>query len=334
MRVLVTGGAGFVGSHACKALAAAGHQPIVFDNLRTGHRSSVKWGPFEHGDILDAGALAAAFRRHEAEAVMHFAALAYVGESVAEPGLYYRTNVLGTLALLEAMRSCGLQRIVFSSTCATYGEPASLPIREDMPQAPVNPYGRSKLMVEHILRDFSAAYRLGAVALRYFNAAGADPDGQIGEEHDPETHLLPLVLQAALRLRPAIEIYGDDYDTPDGTCIRDYIHVSDLATAHVAALERCRPGAFEAFNLGTGRGVSVAETIAAVRDLTGRDVPMRIVPRRVGDPASLVADPTRARAELGWTPKRSSMPDILQDAHAWMSRHRHQAGFQERPLVG
>lgn len=330
MRVLVTGGAGFVGSHACKALAAAGHVPIVFDNLRTGHRSSVKWGPFEHGDITDTAAMTAAFRRHDPEAVMHFAALAYVGESVTHPEIYYRTNVVGTLSLLEAMRSRGLQRIVFSSTCATYGEPESLPIREDMIQSPVNPYGRSKLMVEHILRDFSAAHSLGAVALRYFNAAGADPDGQIGEEHEPETHLLPLVLQAALRLRPAIEVFGDDYATPDGTCIRDYIHVSDLASAHVAALERCKPGAFEAFNLGTGRGVSVAETIAAVRDLTGRDVPVRIAPRRPGDPPSLVADPSRAMNTLSWSPKRSSMPEILQDAHAWMTRHRHQAGFQER----
>ena len=330
MRVFVTGGAGFVGSHACKALAEAGHTPVVFDNLRTGHRRFVKWGPFEHGDICDVSALNAAMRRHKPDAIMHFAALAYVGESVSEPNLYYRTNAAGSLNLLDAMRANDVPRIVFSSTCATYGSPERLPIVEDSPQSPVNPYGRSKLMVEHILRDACAAYGIGATALRYFNAAGSDPDGMTGEEHDPETHLIPIVLQAALKQRPAVDIFGDDYDTPDGTCIRDYIHVADLASAHVAALPHCEAGRFDAFNLGTGQGVSVRDVAAEVRAVTGRDVPVRIAPRRAGDPASLVADATRAGEHLGWRPRRSNLPTLIADAWEWMTHYRDEAGFARR----
>lgn len=321
MRVLVTGGAGYIGSHACKELAKAGHIPVVFDNLRTGYLWSVKWGPFEHGDICDGVALMDAMRRHQPDAVMHFAALAYVGESMVRPDLYYRTNVVGTLTLLEAMRIQGLTKLVLSSSCATYGSAPVMPITEDTPQVPVNPYGRSKLIVEQIVRDACMAHGLDAVALRYFNAAGSDPDGMIGEEHDPETHLLPLILKTALGLRPAIDVYGDDYSTPDGTCVRDFVHVCDLAAAHVAALERA-PKGFSAYNLGTGHGSSVREAIEAARRVTGKPIPVRDLPRRAGDPAILVADSTLAQVALGWEPKRSDLPTMIGDAWAWMTIHR------------
>jgi len=327
LRILVTGGAGYVGSHICKALEAAGHTPVVFDNLRTGHRWAVKWGPLEIGDISDTSAVQAAIQRHEIEAVMHFAALAYVGESVAHPEIYYRANVAGTISLLDAMRAEGVERLVFSSTCATYGDVETLPIVETTPQIPVNPYGRSKLMVEHVLRDFAVAHPLGAVALRYFNAAGADVEGDIGEEHHPEPHLIPLVLQTALGERAAIDIFGDDYDTPDGACIRDYIHVSDLATAHVAALDRCETRGFSAFNLGTGQGVSVKEMIEVARKVTGRPIASRIASRRPGDPSALVADASLARRSLGWTPRHSAPEILVETAWRWMTQHRAKVGL-------
>jgi UDP-arabinose 4-epimerase len=326
MRVLVTGGAGYIGSHACKALAAAGHEPLVYDNLRTGHLWAVKWGLFEHGDICDPVRLDEVMRQHRPEAVMHFAALAYVGESVALPHIYYRTNVGGTLALLHAMRSCGAERIVFSSSCATYGVPSLTPIEESSPQQPVNPYGRSKLMAETILRDHVEAYGFSATALRYFNAAGADPDGELGEEHHPETHLLPIVLQAAAGTRTHIDIYGDDYDTSDGTCIRDYVHVSDLATAHVAALERCRPQTFSALNLGTGQGVSVREVIAATAEVTGRSIATKIGPRRPGDPPALVASSALAEKALDWRPQHPHLRQMIETAWGWMTTDRVREG--------
>lgn len=261
-KVLVTGGAGYIGSHACKALAKAGYQPIVFDNLVYGHEWAVQWGPLEKGDILDRGQLDTAFRKHRPDAVMHFAAYAYVGESMMLPGKYYRNNVVGSLTLLEAMQDHGVDKIVFSSTCATYGVPDRIPIDENACQSPINPYGMSKLMVERILADFGNAHGINWIALRYFNAAGADLDNQIGETHDPETHLVPLVLDAASGRRDSITIFGNNYDTADGTCIRDYIHVSDLASAHVKALDALgSETASGAFNLGNGMGYSVQQVI-------------------------------------------------------------------------
>ena len=263
--ILVTGGAGYVGSHACKALAASGYLPITYDNLIYGHREAVKWGPLEVGDVTDRGTLNAVLERYKPKAVMHFAAFTYVGESVADPGKYYRNNVVGTLSLLEAMRDHRIERLVFSSTAATYGTPDSVPIFEDARQEPINPYGQSKLVAERMIADFSKAHGLRAAVLRYFNAAGADPEGELGECHDPESHLIPLAMQAVSGQGPALTLFGDDYPTTDGTCIRDYIHVSDLADAHVRALNQLehRQG-LEAFNLGTGQGLSVREVLAAV----------------------------------------------------------------------
>ena len=325
MRVLVAGGAGYIGSHTCKALAAAGHTPIVYDNLHTGHRWAVKWGPFEQGDLNDAAALAATMKRHKPEAVINFAALAYVGESNEEPTLYYRNNVAGMVSLLEAVRAHDIGTMVFSSSCATYGVPERVPIVEDRPQNPINPYGRTKLMGEMMLRDAAAAHGLGVVALRYFNAAGADAGGELGEEHDPETHLIPLVLQAAAGLRDRISIFGTDYPTPDGTCIRDYIHVTDLAAAHVAALSACRPGKFAAYNLGTGTGASIDEVVGRARQITRKPIPSKAEARRPGDPPALVADPTLSRTALGWTPGHSSLDNIISTAWAWMTEHRARA---------
>ena len=320
--VLVTGGAGYIGSHACKALAGAGFQPVVFDNLSRGHREAVRWGPLVEGDLADRQRLCAALIEHKVEAVMHFAAYAYVGESVADPALYYRNNLGGTLSLLEAMREAGIGEIVFSSTCATYGIPDGVPIREDAPQRPVNPYGETKLAIEQALHWYAAAYGLRSVSLRYFNAAGADPEGEIGEHHEPETHLVPLVLQAALGHGPHIEIYGTDYPTPDGTAIRDYVHVCDLAIAHLRALERLRGGGGSAaVNLGTGQGHSVREVIAAAELASGRKVPARAAPRRPGDPPALVADPSLAGEILGWHPQHSDLDTIIRTSLAWHTRH-------------
>jgi UDP-arabinose 4-epimerase len=322
MRVLVAGGAGYIGSHTCKALARAGHLPIVYDNLQTGHAWAVKWGPLEQGDLNDAAVLGEVMRRHRPNAVINFAALAYVGDSMREPTLYYRTNVGGMISLLTAMRAHGVGSIVFSSSCATYGVPERLPIVEDMRQEPINPYGRSKRMGEEIMRDACAAHGIGAVALRYFNAAGADAEGEIGEEHDPETHLIPLVLQAAAGLRRSISVFGTDYETPDGTCIRDYVHVSDLALAHVAALSACRAGQYSAFNLGTGRGVSINEVIVRSRAITGRPIVADAEARRPGDPPVLIADASLASTTLGWRPQCSDIDNIIHTTWDWMTTNR------------
>jgi UDP-arabinose 4-epimerase len=321
--VLVTGGAGYIGSHACKALARAGCTPVTYDNLSRGHRHAVRWGPLVEGDVGDARAVAAALREHHISAVMHFAAFAYVGESGTDPALYYRNNVVGTLNLLAAMREVGIDRIVFSSSCATYGIPDSVPIRETMLQRPVNPYGETKLAIERALHWYGAAYALRSVALRYFNAAGSDRDGEIGEEHDPETHLIPLVLQAGLGSAPPVSIFGTDYPTPDGTAIRDYIHVEDLAAAHVRAIEYLEGGgASIAVNLATGRGYSVREVIGAASKAAGREVPYREAPRRAGDPPALVADASLAKAVLGWDVECSDLDTIIGSALAWFARRR------------
>jgi UDP-arabinose 4-epimerase len=319
--ILVTGGAGYVGSHACKALAAAGHRPVVYDNLSRGHRAAVRWGPLVEGDLHDSGRLAEAFRIHQITAVMHFAAFAYVGESVADPEIYYANNLGGTLALLGAMRQAKVGTIVFSSTCAVYGVPEKLPIGETTAKGPLNPYGDTKLAIERVLHWYAGAYGLRYAALRYFNAAGADPDGEIGEDHDPETHLIPLIMRAALGRGDPISIFGTDYPTRDGTAIRDYIHVSDLADAHLRALGYLAAGGENAaLNLGTGRGHSVREVIAAVERTSGRPVPQREVPRRPGDPPELVADPALALSRLGWRPRHSDLDTIIATALAWETR--------------
>ncbi len=325
--VLVTGGAGYIGAHACKALARAGFRPIAFDNLSRGHREAVRFGPLIEGDLLDPAAIARAIAEVRPIAVMHFAALTYVGESMTDPAAYYRTNVAGTLELLEAMRNTSVKYIVFSSTAATYGIPECQPIPETASQDPINPYGRSKLMIERILADYRAAYGLTSVALRYFNAAGADPDGDVGEHHQPETHLIPLALDALLELRPPLTLFGTDYDTPDGTCIRDYIHVCDLADAHVKALSIMRSRAIApAYNLGTGTGISNAQMLATVHRVTDRPVPVVHGPRRPGDPPTLVADARKAQAELDWAPRLSSPDTIVRHAWAWQQKLRQVPG--------
>lgn len=314
-KVLVTGGAGFIGSHACKALARAGFQPVVFDNLSTGNRDAVRWGQFVPGDVRDAGGVLQALKEHRISAVMHFAASAYVGESVSNPALYYDNNVVGMSSLLDACRTAGIEQVVFSSSCATYGHPDTLPITEATPQAPINPYGRTKLICEQMLADFRAAYGLQSIALRYFNAAGADPEGELAERHDPETHLIPLALLSAAGRRGPLQVFGTDYDTPDGTCIRDYIHVSDLAAAHVAALKHLFDGGeTPAVNLGTGRGHSIREVLRAIRQVTGADVPVIHAPRRAGDPPELVADTSLAAKLLGFAPNFPDLRDMI--AHA------------------
>jgi UDP-glucose-4-epimerase GalE len=319
--VLVTGGAGYIGSHACKALARAGYRPVAYDNLSRGHREVVRWGPLVAGDIADSARLAAALDEHRASAVMHFAAYAYVGESVAEPALYYRNNLAGTLSLLDAMRRARVDRIVFSSTCATYGNPTKVPMGEATPQLPVNPYGETKLAIERALHWYGQAYDLRSVSLRYFNAAGDDPDGEIGELHDPETHLIPLILEAALGRRSHIEIYGTDYPTPDGTAIRDYIHVQDLAEAHVLALGHLETGGDSAaLNLGTGQGHSVREVIRVAEAVSRRTIPYREVARRPGDPPALVADPGLAAELLGWRARMSDLETIVRTALGWHQR--------------
>jgi UDP-glucose 4-epimerase len=321
MRVLVTGGAGYVGSHAAKLLAKRGHEVVIVDNMSEGHLRAAGKLPLVDADILDRERIAALLQDRRIEAVMHFAAFAYVGVSVREPARYYQNNVVGTLSLLEAMRASGVERIVFSSTCATYGIPTRVPISEDHPQQPINPYGFTKLVIERVLADYAHAYNLGYAALRYFNAAGAAADGSIGEDHDPETHLIPLVLQVALAQREYVEIFGTDYPTPDGTCIRDYIHVDDLASAHVAALEKLEPGMELKLNLGTGRGASVKEVIELCREITGHPIPSREAPRREGDPPELVADPTAAKRVLGWQPRYTAMREIIETAWQWHKKH-------------
>jgi UDP-arabinose 4-epimerase len=320
--ILVTGGAGYIGSHACKALSKAGYRPIAYDNLSFGHEWAVKWGPLERGDILDRQRLDEVLKQYQPAAVMHFAAFTYVGESVTDPGKYYRNNVAGSLALLEAMRDCSVGTIIFSSTCATYGIPESVPIAEDAPQRPINPYGAAKLMVERMIQDFAAAHGLKFALLRYFNASGADPDNQIGEDHNPETHLIPLALDAAAGRRPSLTVFGSDYDTPDGTCIRDYIHVTDLAAAHICALEALtkggRPSA--AYNLGNGLGASVNDVIETTQRVTGLSVPVVRGERRPGDPAVLITNSTKAHEELGWVPRITDLGEIIATAWAWHQR--------------
>lgn len=316
--VLVTGGAGYIGSHACKALARAGYLPVTYDSLIYGHEWAVKWGPLERGDILDRMRLDEVIAHYRPSAIMHFAAFAYVGESVTNPGKYYSNNVAGSLNLLEAARDHGIDQFVFSSTCATYGMPDRLPITEDTPQNPINPYGASKLMVERMLTDFGTAHGLRSIALRYFNAAGADPDGEIGESHDPETHLVPLVLDAASGRRADVTIFGTDYQTPDGTCVRDYIHVADLASAHVKAVEALEANsATDVFNLGNGQGFSVVDVVQSVEQVTGLKVPVTRGPRRAGDPAALISDATKAKTVLGWDPRFAGLERIVGTAWVW-----------------
>lgn len=313
--ILVTGGAGFIGSHTCKALARAGFLPVAFDNLSTGHRDAVRYGPFVPGDVRDATAVERALRLHDAEAVIHFAASAYVGESMTNPGLYYDNNLGGMIGLIAGCHAAGVDRIVFSSSCATYGIPDRLPIAETTPQVPINPYGRTKLICEGMLADHARAHGLRFAALRYFNAAGADPEGELFERHEPETHLIPLALRAATGQGPALQVFGTDYPTPDGTCIRDYIHVSDLARAHVLALKHLLAGGETLrLNLGTGKGVSVREIIAGIEALTGRRMPVIWSPRRPGDPPALVADPREARVKLGFVASSSDLATLLADA--------------------
>jgi UDP-arabinose 4-epimerase len=319
--ILIVGGAGYIGSQTAKVVAAAGLEPVVFDNLVYGHEWAVKWGPLVRGDLADRASLADVLKRHRVDAVIHFAAYAYVGESVTNPRKYYGNNVGGTMNLLDAMVDAGVRDIVFSSTCATYGEPQKVPIPEDHPQSPVNPYGETKLAVEKMLHWYAQAYGMRYAALRYFNAAGADPDGDVGEDHDPETHLIPLAIDAALGRRGGLEIYGTDYPTPDGTAIRDYIHVVDLAEAHVRALARLREGVPALrLNLGTGSGHSVRAVVAAVGKVAGRPVPFREVGRRAGDPPALVADNRVAAEALGWKPRFADLDVIVEHAFRWASR--------------
>ena len=319
--ILVTGGAGYIGSHTAKALSRAGYRPVTYDSLVYGHRHAVKWGPFIEGDIADTAKLERVIKDEAIDAVVHFAAFAYVGESVTKPEIYFQNNVVGSLSLLDAMRHTGVKPIVFSSTCATYGMPDRMPITEDTLQRPINPYGETKLMIERALAWYGPAHDIRSVSLRYFNACGADPEGEIGEEHDPETHLIPLILDAALGKRAAIDVFGTDYPTPDGTAVRDYIHVQDLADAHVKALAYLfAGGATTQVNLGTGTGNSVREVIDAVERVTGRTVPKREVARRAGDPPELVADPSKANSLLGWQPAMSDIDSIIRTAWAWHTR--------------
>lgn len=320
-RVLVVGGAGYVGSHASKALAKAGYEPIVFDSLISGHAGAVKWGPLEVGDIRDGDRLDAVLLAYRPSVVMHFAAFAYVGESVANPSKYYNNNIAGTLCLLDAMRRNDVDSIIFSSTCATYGTPAKLPITEKTPQAPINPYGYTKLVIERVLADYESAYGLKWAAMRYFNAAGCDPEGQLGECHDPETHAIPLAIAAALGTGPRFKVFGTDYDTPDGTAVRDYVHVGDLASAHVGAIAYLSSGKpSQAFNLATGRGTSVMELLKAVEKATGSTVPTDLSLRRPGDPPMLYAAAEKARILLDWTPEYMNIDDTVLTAVQWFQR--------------
>ena len=321
--MLVTGGAGYIGSHTCKMLAAAGYEPVVFDNLAAGHREAVRFGDLVEGDIADTAAVRVAIRRYGIQAVMHFAAFLDVGESVREPARYYRNNVGGALSVLDAMAAESVSLFVFSSTCATYGEPIETPIAETHPQQPVNSYGETKLTIERALPHFERAYDLRSMSLRYFNAAGADPDGELGEDHSPEIHLIPRALEAANGGR-GLQVFGDDYPTPDGTCLRDYVHVTDLADAHVKALEAlAETGRSGAYNLGTGRPHSVRDVIGAVERVTGRRVPWTLAPRRSGDPAVLYAAPQKAQSELHWKPSYPDLEVIVRTAWDWHRAHPH-----------
>ncbi|OGR64978.1 MAG: UDP-glucose 4-epimerase GalE [Elusimicrobia bacterium GWB2_63_22] len=317
-KVLIVGGAGYIGSHANKLFTAKGYKTVVFDNLSTGHRRLARWGEFFKGDLANPADLARCFKKHKISAVMHFSAFAYVGESVTDPAKYYRNNVANTINLLDAMRAARVNKFIFSSSCAVYGVPARLPMPETLPFAPVNPYGRTKKMVEEILADYSAAYGLKYAALRYFNAAGADPAAETGELHFPETHLIPLALDAAAGLRKNIKVFGSNYPTPDGTCLRDYIHVTDLAEAHLLALRYLeKGGASGGFNLGNGKGFSVLDVVHAAEKVTGGKITVVMAPRRPGDPPALVGSAARARRILGWRPSRYKLETILADAWRW-----------------
>lgn len=321
MNVLVVGGAGYIGSHMVRLLGRSGHNPVVLDNLCDGHRDSVTGHKLIVGELADSKLLDQVLESESIDAVMHFAAFAQVGESVINPAKYYVNNVVATIDLMEAMRRHDIKRFVFSSTCATYGEPQQVPIRESEPQHPVNPYGFTKLVIERALADYAQAYDFGYAALRYFNAAGASPDGDIGEDHDPETHLIPIVLQVALGQRKQVTVFGDDYDTPDGTCIRDYIHVDDLAAAHLTALEKIEFGQGIQLNLGTGNGFSVRQVIDACRTVTGADIPEVLGQRRAGDPPELVADSSAAKEFLGWVPKYQTVEEVVETAWNWHQTH-------------
>ena len=320
-KVLVTGGAGYIGAHACKALARAGFLPVVFDNLTTGWADAVRWGPLVRGDLMDRASIDAALAEHRPIAIMHFAALSLVGEAATDPARYWRVNVGGALNLLEACAAAGVGRIVFSSTCATYGDQDGVLLTEDTPQRPINAYGGSKLAIERMVADFGTAFGIGHVIFRYFNVAGADPEGEVGEQHTPETHLIPLMLEAVAGKRPSLTLHGTDYPTPDGTCVRDYVHVTDLAEAHVLGLRRLLSGQGNGvFCLGTGRGFSVREVIEASRMVTNRAVPMVLGERRAGDTAALVCASTRAVTELGWDPQHSTLRQMIGDAWAWAQK--------------
>jgi UDP-glucose-4-epimerase len=322
MAVLITGGAGYVGSHAVAALLEKGEEVVVIDNLYQGHKDALLGGKFYEGDLRDEAFLDKVFAENEIDGVIHFAANSLVGESMQNPGKYYHNNVYGTLCLLEAMKKADVKRIIFSSTAATYGEPEKVPIDEYDRTLPTNAYGETKLAMEKMIRWFDHAHGVKYTSLRYFNAAGAHESGKIGEDHSPETHLIPLVLQVALGQREFISVFGDDYPTEDGTCLRDYIHVSDLADAHVLALERLRKGGDSAiYNLGSGSGFSVKQVIDLSREVTGHPIPVRVEPRRAGDPAVLVASPERARKELDWNPRRAQLKDIIASAWSWHSSH-------------
>ena len=313
--ILVTGGAGYIGSHACKALVQAGYIPVAYDNLVYGHEWAVKWGPFEKGDINDRQCLNEVIEKYQPIAAMHFAAYAYVGESVEDPGKYYRNNVAGTLTLLEALRDAGINKFIFSSSCAVYGMPKKIPIPENHQMVPVNPYGRSKLMIEQMLEDFDTAYDLKSISLRYFNAVGADPDGETWEDHEPETHLIPLVLDVAAGIRSNITVFGDDYDTDDGTCVRDYIHVVDLANAHVLALKALEKAlSTTAYNLGNGKGHSVLQIIEAAKRITGKEINVVKGRPRPGDPSCLVADASKIREELDWQTRFADIEKSIETA--------------------
>lgn len=321
MNILVVGGAGYVGSHACRILEKAGHTVWVYDNLSRGHRAAALPGRLIEGDVADREKIRQALSENKIDAVMHFAAFALVAESVAEPSMYYRNNVIAALELLDAMKDCGVKRLVFSSTTATYGEPDIIPIAETTRQDPINPYGFTKLVIERAMADYAHAYGLGYAALRYFNAAGASADGSIGEDHDPESHIIPIVLQVALGQRPHVTVYGNDYPTPDGTCIRDYIHVDDLGEAHLRALDRLQDGKGICVNLGTGKGHSVRQVIDACRKITGHAIPEVMGTRRPGDPPELVADARLAKQLLDWTPKYNDIESIVETAWRWHQSH-------------
>ena len=321
MKILITGGAGYVGSACLRHMAAHGHEVLAYDNLVQGHAASVGGFPLVIGDVSDTEKLASTMRDFGAEAVMHFAAATYVGESVENPDYHYRNNIGGTLSLLNAMRETGVRRMLFSSTCATYGMTQSATMSEETPQEPFSPYARTKLAVEWMIRDFSHAYGIGFTLLRYFNAAGGDPSGDFGEDHSPENHLIPLVLQAALGQLPCIKVFGTDYPTPDGTCIRDYVHTSDLASAHRLAIEATTHETAEVFNIGTGQGTSVREIIAACEKVTGIAVRQEVTERRPGDPPALVADPRKLKETLGWRPEYTSIEDTIATAWAWHKSH-------------